>query len=145
LLASGPFDWPTRPIVAPGFALVGDAAGYYDPFTGQGIQQALAGADILAREATAALARNDGPPLLLRYRDEHASLVRGSRRLQRIIEAVTRRPVLANRAIARLARRADAGRALLAATGDITPAFEALSPAVLLRFLLPALPEALRP
>jgi flavin-dependent dehydrogenase len=145
LLASGPFDRPTRHIVTPGFALVGDAAGYYDPFTGQGIFQALAGADVLAREAAAALERDGGPPLLLRYQDEQRKLVRGSRRLQRIIEMVTRRPRLADRAIARLALRPDARRALLAATGDLVPAFDALTPAVLLRFLAPRVPEALRP
>jgi hypothetical protein len=58
---------------------------------------------------------------------------------------VTRRPRLADRAIARLALRPDARRALLAATGDLVPAFDALTPAVLLRFLAPRVPEALRP
>ncbi len=145
LLASGPFDRPTRHLVAPGFALVGDAAGYYDPFTGQGIYQALAGAGILAREAAGAFERGVDPPLLLDYQRRLRALVRGARRLQRIIEMVTCRPWLAEPAIARLALRTDARRALLAATGDLVPAFEALSPAVLLRFLAPRLPEALRP
>lgn len=145
LLASGPFDRPTRRLVAPGFALVGDAAGYYDPFTGQGIYQALAGAGILARETMGAFERVADPPLLRDYQRRLRALVRGARRLQRIIEMVTRRPRLADLAIARLALRTDAQRALLAATGDLVPAFEALSPAVLLRFLAPRLPEALRP
>ena len=55
LLGSGPFDWPTRAPTAPGAALVGDAAGYYDPFTGQGMYQAMAGARLLARAVAPAL------------------------------------------------------------------------------------------
>ncbi|HET6765542.1 MAG TPA: FAD-dependent oxidoreductase, partial [Longimicrobiaceae bacterium] len=43
VLATGPFDWPVRRSVADGALLVGDAAGYYDPFTGQGIYRALHG------------------------------------------------------------------------------------------------------
>jgi flavin-dependent dehydrogenase len=144
LLASGPFDRPTRRIVAPGFALVGDAAGYYDPFTGQGLYQALAGARLLAAEAEPALRCDSGPVLLVSYPESQRKLVRGARRLQHIIEAVTQRPWLADLAIGRLARRPLAGRALLAATGDLEPPFRALSPAVLLRFLAPWPLETLR-
>jgi 2-polyprenyl-6-methoxyphenol hydroxylase-like FAD-dependent oxidoreductase len=35
--ACGPFDWPIRTVVGDGVLLVGDAAGYFDPLTGQGI------------------------------------------------------------------------------------------------------------
>ena len=48
ILASGPFDRPTRRMWMGNTVLVGDAAGYYDPFTGQGIYQALRSAEILA-------------------------------------------------------------------------------------------------
>src|SRR5690606_3800968 len=34
-MASGPFDVPVRNVAFDGVALVGDAAGYFDPFTGQ--------------------------------------------------------------------------------------------------------------
>lgn len=137
LLASGPFDRPTRRTVAPGYALVGDAAGYYDPFTGQGIYQALAGAGLLAAEAVSALARDSAPAFLVAYGESQRKLVRGARRLQHIIEAVISRPRLADLAIGRIARRPGVGRALLAATGDLKPASEALTPSVLLRFLAP--------
>lgn len=137
LLTSGPFDIPTRRIVSPGYALVGDAAGYFDPFTGQGIFQALAGARMLAAEAGRALGYDSDPPLLVSYEKKLRRLVRGARALQHIIEGVISRPTLADWAIARLARRPAAGRALLAATGDLMPVSDALSPAVLLGFLAP--------
>ena len=46
--ASGPFDWPVRQCWCPGVVLVGDAAGYFDPFTGQGIYRALRSAELAA-------------------------------------------------------------------------------------------------
>jgi flavin-dependent dehydrogenase len=144
LLASGPFDRPTRHIVTPGYALVGDAAGYYDPFTGQGIGHALAAAALLAGEPEVAGCDGASSPWLRSYQKSQRRLVRGARLLQHIIEAVISRPGLADRAIARLAGRPEAGRALLAATGDMEPPFDALSPAVLFRFLTPRTPEARR-
>ena len=54
--ASGPFDWPVRRCWAPGVVLVGDAAGYYDPFTGQGIYRALRSAELAAPAVDAVLA-----------------------------------------------------------------------------------------
>ena len=143
LLASGPFDRPTRRIVTPGYALVGDAAGYYDPFTGQGIGHALAAAALLAAAADVAAGSHDDSSLRS-YQKSQRRLVRGPRLLQHIIESVISRPGLADRAIARLAGRPEAGRALLAATGDMESPFDALSPAVLFRFFAPRTPEARR-
>ncbi|HEX9109677.1 MAG TPA: NAD(P)/FAD-dependent oxidoreductase, partial [Longimicrobiales bacterium] len=79
LLTSGPFDWTMRRTVVPGAALVGDAAGYYDPFTGQGIFQALASAELLAADALPALA-SGSPPLLEEYARQRQQLVGGARR-----------------------------------------------------------------
>lgn len=122
LLASGPFDRPTRGVVADGAALVGDAAGYFDPFTGQGIHQALAGAEILAEEADAALRAGDvSARRLRRYARRHAKMLRAPRALQRIIELVISRPRLADFAIRRLAAAPEAAAAIVAATGDLYP------------------------
>jgi len=44
----GPFAHKTRATVVPGMALVGDAAGYVDPLTGEGIYSALCGAYYLS-------------------------------------------------------------------------------------------------
>jgi flavin-dependent dehydrogenase len=142
LHASGPFDTPARRIVADGIALTGDAAGYYDPFTGQGIYQAMRGAELLAATATAAL-HNGGPSAarLQEYARRQGRLVREARLLQRVIEYVLARPRFADAAIQRISRRPDAAAALLRVTGDLQPASSLLSPALLLSFAGPLLPR----
>jgi flavin-dependent dehydrogenase len=135
LLASGPFDVPAKRVVADGFALVGDAAGYYDPFTGQGINQALADAASLVAEAVPVLLRGGGPvPALRRYASRRGRQVRGTRLVQRMIEAVISRARLADFAIARLSHRPATGAALLAVTGDLARARSLFTPAVLFGF-----------
>ena len=137
LLASGPFDWPTRTVVADGAALVGDAAGYFDPFTGQGIYQALASAELLAEEADRALRSGDvSAHALRRYAARRHRALREARLLQHLIDHVIRRPALADAAIRRLARAPAAAAALIAATGDLLPPRRLLSPAIALSFLL---------
>ncbi len=129
-MASGPFDMPVRDVVHDGIALVGDAAGYFDPFTGQGIHQAVAGAELLAGIATAAL-RQAGPvrrERLAAWSAGHAELTRGMRRLQRMIDAVLAQPALANAAIRALARSAVARNALLGVTGDLRAPASLLHP-----------------
>ena len=142
LLASGPFDFPVTRIVADGCALVGDAAGYFDPFTGQGVYQAIASAEVLAEEAAAALhARAVTAGRLARYVQRRRALLRGARAVQHMIDEVLARPRLADFAIRRLAARPAVAAALLAVTGDLRPPATLASPALLFRFLAPSLAE----
>ncbi len=140
-LASGPFDMPTRRVTADGIALAGDAAGYYDPFTGQGIHQALVGAEQLARSIERALGR-PGPvraERLADYAAAHASLVRGPRRVQQLIETVIAHARPADIAIRMLARNAPLRTTLLGVTGDLLPPAALLDPrriAAALHFML---------
>ena len=137
-LASGPFDFPERRIVDDGIALVGDAAGYYDPFTGQGIYQAMASAELLAEEAAAGLCAGDvSARRLAAYAHRRARLLRGARLVQRTIEAIVARPAFADRAIRRLRQRPAVAGALLAVTGDLMAPAELLSPGLLYRFAGP--------
>lgn len=53
---TGPFAFTTRRQAVPGAALVGDAAGYVDPLTGEGIYFALFGARALGEALAAAFA-----------------------------------------------------------------------------------------
>jgi flavin-dependent dehydrogenase len=136
LLAAGPFDWPTRAVVTAGAALVGDAAGYYDPFTGQGIYQGLAGAVQLARAAAPALRNGHAGEPLLSYARAHRRLVGRTRAVQRAIELVCARPQLAERGVAALACAPRAATALIAVTGDLWAPHRLLSPVTAFSFLL---------
>lgn len=148
LLASGPFDSPTRRTTFDGAVLLGDAAGYFDPFTGQGMYQALAGAEQLARVLVPLLRPAHSPPgdrspapvsarQLQPYARAHRALTRGPKRVQRLIHYVLDHPGLAELAIAGLARRPRAATALLAVTSDLRPAGSLLSPGLALSLLLP--------
>jgi flavin-dependent dehydrogenase len=127
--ATGPFDWPTRYVVGDGVILVGDAAGYFDPFTGQGIYRALRSARMAAAVADEALSRNDcSRAALERYEVQHRSEFRAARALQSLIEQVTSRPALMRGAALILQRwPALAGR-LVATAGDLLPPHRLLLP-----------------
>jgi len=132
LLRSGPFDMPTRRTIAGNVALVGDAAGYYDPFTGQGLYQAITGAERLAL-AIVAIVRGHVPRsiALRRYGRDLQRQARGPRFLQHGIEAVLRRPAVATNTVAWLAHRPGIVNALLAATGDLVPVRSLFGPTTL--------------
>lgn len=49
--AAGPMPWRPGGVAAPGVALVGDAAGYAEPFTGEGLTWAIESAALLAESA----------------------------------------------------------------------------------------------
>ena len=123
--ASGPFDWPSRSATGPGVLLVGDAAGYYDPLTGQGIYRALRSAEWAAEAADAHLAGRPGA--LAAYRGRLKDLVPG-RWLQHGVERVVSRPWLREPAVRILARRSAAADGLVRVTGDIEPVRSLLSP-----------------
>lgn len=142
-LASGPFDWPSRSPVARRLALVGDAAGYYDPFTGQGIYQAMEGARLLA-VALEGLSLDDERALSAGLRRYSASLRRlkaPARRVQRLVEAALAGPRRADRVLRRLAAAPAAMDRLIEVTGDLRPAAALLSPRLLSSFLFPPASE----
>ncbi|MQA90279.1 MAG: NAD(P)-binding protein [Gemmatimonas sp.] len=126
VLATGPFDWPTRGTTAPGALLVGDAAGYYDPFTGQGIYRALRGARLAAKAVDEAL-RGDADASFRRYEAAYRRSFAGSRRLQHLIEGVTSRPWLFGSAATAFQRWPILPNRLLEVTGDLAPASHLLS------------------
>jgi len=141
ILASGPFDWPVRRASAAGAALVGDAAGYYDPFTGQGVYHAMAGGELLAQTLGPALRHGAVDGALRQYVRAHRRLTTPSRRLQRLIELALSRRRSADLVLGRLARTPTVMDRLVAVTGDLLPARSLISPAMVATFLLPSLTE----
>jgi len=135
VLATGPFARWSRAAVAAGAVLVGDAADFFDPFTGQGIYAALRGAELAAACLLPALARGGSEPIpaaMLRpYSRARRRAFTGKWLLERLIGLGVGWPALMDRVVARLARRPDLADLLVGATGNIVPAHRVLAPRAL--------------
>jgi flavin-dependent dehydrogenase len=136
VLATGPFDCPVRSAVADGALLVGDAAGYYDPFTGQGIYRALRGAELAAQTIGAALrAGNASAAALMPYERARRRAFGPGERLQHVVEAFVSRPRLLRWAAHRLDRRPQLADAIIHATGDVRPVRSLLRPGLIAQII----------
>jgi len=134
VLATGPFAQWSRRSVAPGGGalLVGDAADFFDPFTGQGIYSALRGAELAAAAISHTLAT--GASLETYARARRAAFT-GKWLLERLIALGVGWPALVERVVGRLARRSDLADLLVRATGNCVPARAVLAPGVLVGLL----------
>jgi len=130
VLATGPFaQWSRRPAALGGGALlVGDAADFFDPFTGQGIYSALRGAELAAAAIIDTL--TTGVSLQAYARARRAAFT-GKWLLERLIAVGVGWPALVERVVSRLARRTDLADLLVRATGNCVPARAVLAPGVL--------------
>ena len=134
LMAMGPLAYRVAEPRMDGVMLAGDAAGFYDPFTGEGLFTALRSAELLTEIAHAALRRNDLSARALavygaRRRTEFAAKSRVTRTVQLLI---------AQRGLANLVARTLACRpalldTLLGVIGDFVPPGELLTPALFRR------------
>jgi flavin-dependent dehydrogenase len=142
ILATGPFTrWARRVVAAGGGALlVGDAADFFDPFTGQGIFAALRGAELAAATLLPALAQPGTAPLaagaLAGYATARRTAFLGKWTLERLIGLGVGWPAIATRVVRRLARRADLADLLVGAAGNFVPLRAALSPRAVAGFLV---------
>ncbi|HYL21688.1 MAG TPA: NAD(P)/FAD-dependent oxidoreductase [Gemmatimonadales bacterium] len=141
ILATGPFGQWSRTAVAPGGGalLVGDAADFFDPFTGQGIHAALRGAELMADCLVPALARRVSGPVtaatLRPYGQARRHAFLGKWMLERLIGVGVGWPALTNRVVRRLARRSDLADLVVSAAGNTVPARRVLAPSVLAQLL----------
>ncbi|HEY6829159.1 MAG TPA: NAD(P)/FAD-dependent oxidoreductase [Gemmatimonadaceae bacterium] len=124
VVATGPFASYARRAWAPGAALVGDAADFFDPFTGEGIYSALRGGELLADHISEMLAAAS-PALadnaLREYDRARRREFGGKWLVERVIGAVVASPRLINRAARRLAARKDLADLLIGVTGNFVP------------------------
>jgi menaquinone-9 beta-reductase len=134
--ATGPFATSAKRAWAPGAALVGDAAEFYDPFTGEGIYTALRGGEILAGLVADARAQNGGMvPVLREYERARRAEFSGKWLVERLVGTAIAFPPLINRAANVLSRRRDMADLLVGVVGDFVPAREVLRPGYLLNLL----------
>jgi menaquinone-9 beta-reductase len=131
--AIGPLALEARRVSAPGAVLVGDAAGFYDPFTGEGVTLALRSAEMAAEAAHDFLQGRSSD--LRAYDRARAKATRHKFRLNRLLQRIVASPALSNAVAARLARRQDLADLLVGVAGDYVPARHALGPGFLLQLL----------
>lgn len=141
--ATGPFASRAIRAWADGAMLVGDAADFYDPFTGEGIYAALRGGELAASyavRAVHAIERGDARAsraALQGYEKARHDAFAGKWRVEKLIGAAVAAPWLMNHAARVLGRDRDLADLLVGVTGDFVPPSAVLSPRTLLRFLLP--------
>lgn len=141
VLSTGPFAARARRAWRPGLALVGDAADFFDPFTGEGMYSALLGGEALAQSAARFL--RDGRAGALREYDRWRRREFSAKwRVEWIIAAVVAQPWLLERAAHAFTVRPDLAHMLVGVTGDFVPAREVLRPAYIAQLLRAAVSRA---
>jgi geranylgeranyl reductase family protein len=129
VIATGPFASHARRAWAPGAALVGDAADFFDPFTGEGIYSGLRGGEILAPYAMRALGAasvRDADRALRAYHRARSAEFRGKWAVERLINAAVGFAPAMNYFARTLESRKDMADLLVGVTGDFVPAREVL-------------------
>jgi flavin-dependent dehydrogenase len=114
---------------------VGDAAGFLDPFTGEGIHRALVSARLaaraIARRGTGSSADFTSYERAMRARFRAKDLV------SLVVQAFLARPAMFDYAARRLASRASLRETMGLVIGDLAPATQALDPRFLAALLAP--------
>ena len=122
LRAMGPLAYRVDDPTADGVALVGDAGGFYDPFTGEGLYTALRSAEMLAEVAHAALRAGRCTAVALRpYLRARRDAFRGKARLTRGLQALIARRRAANLAARLLVARPALLATMMGVLGDFVP------------------------
>jgi len=128
---AAPIGHRVSSVAGAGWLLVGDAAGFVDPFTGEGIHRALRS----ARAAAQAIA--DGGDVAAAYRRERRRAFAAKSALTWLVQGFLAVPPLLDHAIDRLGERPRAALRLGSALGDCRPATDVLSPRALMDVIAP--------
>ena len=135
--AIGPLAHDVRAPIADGLVLAGDAAGFLNPFTGQGVFLALTSATRAAAAIVASAAdRAREGAAFAHYADARADDFAARRRVSGLVSLLVDVPPLARRAAARLAGSPQLAATLIDALAGIREPRNALAPAVLRKLVL---------
>lgn len=136
--ATGPFASHATRAWAPGAALVGDAADFFDPFTGEGIYAAMRGAELLGPYLFAAVRASSSrraDHALEAYDRCRRHEFAGKWRVEQLIGLAVGFPPLLNRVAQVLHRRSALADLLVGVAGDFVPPREVLRPGFLWQLL----------
>jgi flavin-dependent dehydrogenase len=109
VVGMGPLARRVARAAGPGYALVGDAAGFFDPFSGEGIFRALRSAELLTSSPST-------------YALDRDRAFGAKARLVALIQLIVQTPRLMDFAVCRLEARPGVARELGAVLGDLEPA-----------------------
>jgi menaquinone-9 beta-reductase len=136
VMVTGPFAASSQRVIAPGCLLVGDAADFYDPVTGDGIYSALRGAELIAGTLEPALrgsvSMNAG---LRRYQRQRRRAFAGKWIMERVTRWMMYSPQFFNRSISRMARHDDMAHTAIGVAGGFVPMRELLKPSFVARMV----------
>jgi flavin-dependent dehydrogenase len=129
--AMGPLAYRVAAPCRDGVLLVGDARGFYDPFTGEGVYTALRSAELAADTAGRAIRAADvSAAALASYEQARRQALGAKERVVSLLQVVIARRWLANGVAHVLARRPALLDCLMGVIGDFVPP-KALLPALL--------------
>lgn len=137
VLATGPFAVRSSRIVADGAVLVGDAADFFDPATGDGIYSALRGGELLAHTAAEAL-QQPGRVManrLMGYQRSRRRVFARKWLFERVLDKALRFPRLLDFGVSRLGRRPGVADTLIGFAGGCVAPRQVLNPVFLARML----------
>lgn len=137
VLGAGPFARTPRGVIADGALLVGDAAGFFDPFTGEGVFAALRGGRLAAEVLAAALGGGGGGSraALRPYAAARRQAFRDKAVLERVVGFSATRPAVMRRFTGRLGARPGVADLWVGAAGDTVPVRALFAPRHLAAFL----------
>jgi len=122
VMAMGPLAYRVGEPRVGGVLLAGDAAGFYDPFTGEGLYTALRSAELLAEVAHPALSTGDvSADALAPYARAKRAAFADKARVTRALQFIIAHRRLANGAARFLQRRPALLSALMGVIGDFVP------------------------
>jgi len=139
--ATGPFAVHARRAWAPGAALVGDAADFFDPFTGEGMFEALRGGELLGPylcEALRASSSRGADGALAAYDRSRRHEFASTWRVQKVVALAVAFPPLLNQAANAAEGRRTLSDLIVNVASGFSPASELMRPGVLRALLLPS-------
>ena len=131
----GPLARRVRQVAGPGYLLVGDAAGFLDPFTGEGVYRALRGAELAAEAIEEALREGHGAPA--GYARAREAAFSDKQRVVGLVQLLLSSPRLFGYVLGHLDKRPKKAGLLSGVLGDYRPAASTLRPGYLWSVLKP--------